>query len=63
MNTTQQYILKLSKFIWYEKRLGVYNTGNANNIEPLFVMKVDDINMVEGCIKNLIIITFYFFIL
>ena len=31
----------------------VYNTGNANNIEPLFVMKVDDINMVEGCIKNI----------
>ena len=35
-----------------KKRLRIYNTGNANNIEPLFVMKVDDINMVEGCIKN-----------
>jgi len=36
-----------------KKRLRVYNTGNANNIEPLFVMKVDDIKMVEGCIKNI----------
>lgn len=51
-----------------KKRLRVYNTGNANNIdvtisekeqssfsdiEPLFVMKVNDIITVEGCIKNL----------
>ena len=36
-----------------KKRLRTYNSGNANNIEPLFIMKVDDINMVEGCIKNI----------
>jgi len=53
MNTTQQNMFKLGNSDDMKKRLRVYNTGNANNIEPLFVMKVDDINMVEGCIKNL----------
>ena len=36
-----------------KKRLRTYNTGNANNIEPLFVIKVDNIKMVEECIKNI----------
>lgn len=36
-----------------KKRLRTYNTGNANNIEPLFVIKVDNVKMVEGCIKNI----------
>jgi phage anti-repressor protein len=53
MNTTQKDMFKLGNSDNMKKRLRVYNTGNANNIEPLFVMKVDDINMVEGCIKNL----------
>ena len=53
MNTTQKDMYKLGNSDNMKKRLRVYNTGNANNIEPLFVMKVDDINKVEGCIKNL----------
>jgi len=53
LNTTQKDMFKLGNSDDMKKRLRVYNTGNANNIEPLFVMKVDDINMVEGCIKNL----------
>ena len=53
LNTTQKDMFKLGNSDDMKKRLRVYNTGNANNIEPLFVMKVDDINKVEGCIKNL----------
>ena len=53
MNTTATNMFKLGNTDDMKKRLRVYNTGNANNIEPLFVMKVDDINMVEGCIKNI----------
>jgi phage anti-repressor protein len=52
MNTTQKDMYKLGNSDDMKKRLRVYNTGNANNIEPLFIMKVDDIKMVEGCIKN-----------
>jgi phage anti-repressor protein len=51
-NTTQKNMFKLGNSDDMKKRLRVYNTGNANNIEPLFVMKVNDIDMVEGCIKN-----------
>jgi hypothetical protein len=36
-----------------KKRLRTYNTGNANNIKPLFIMKVKDIIGVEICIKNI----------
>jgi phage anti-repressor protein len=53
MNTTQKDMYKLGNSDDMKKRLRVYNTGNANNIEPMFVMKVNDITMVEGCIKNL----------
>uniref|UniRef100_A0A6C0E087 Bacteriophage T5 Orf172 DNA-binding domain-containing protein n=1 Tax=viral metagenome TaxID=1070528 RepID=A0A6C0E087_9ZZZZ len=53
MNTSQKDMYKLGNSDDMKKRLRVYNTGNANNIEPLFVMKVNDIDMVEGCIKNL----------
>jgi phage anti-repressor protein len=53
MNTSQKNMFKLGNSDDMKKRLRVYNTGNANNIEPLFVMKVDDINIVEGCVKNL----------
>jgi phage anti-repressor protein len=52
-NTTQKDMYKLGNSDDMKKRLRVYNTGNANNIEPLFIMKVNDIKMVEGCIKNI----------
>ena len=35
-----------------KKRLNNYNTGNANDIEPLFILPVKDIKSVESCIKN-----------
>jgi len=35
-----------------KQRLNNYNTGNANDIEPLFIIKVNDIKGVENCIKN-----------
>ena len=35
-----------------KKRLNNYNTGNANDIEPLFILPVKDIKSVENCIKN-----------
>lgn len=53
MNTNQKDMFKLGNSNDMKKRLRVYNTGNANNIDLLFLMKVDNINMVEGCIKNL----------
>jgi len=53
-NTTQKDMYKIGNSDDMKKRLRSYNTGNANNIEPLFVMKVDDIKMVEGCIKNIV---------
>jgi phage anti-repressor protein len=52
-NTTQKDMYKLGNSNNMKKRLRTYNTGNANNIEPLFVIKVDNIKMVEGCIKNI----------
>ena len=47
MNTNQKDMFKLGNSNDMKKRLRVYNTGNANNIDLLFLMKVDDINMVE----------------
>ena len=35
-----------------KKRLNNYNIGNANDIEPLFILPVKDIKSVENCIKN-----------
>ena len=51
-NTTDKHIYKIGNTEDMKKRFRTYNTGNANNIHPLFVMKVDNIKMVEGCIKN-----------
>ena len=33
-------------------RLNGYNLGNANDIEPLFILQVNDIDNVETCIKK-----------
>lgn len=30
-----------------------YNTGNANDVESLFIVKVSDITTTEKCIKSL----------
>jgi len=47
-NTT---LYKLGKTSDLKKRMKTYNTGNANDIEPLFILKVLDIHAVETCIK------------
>lgn len=46
-------LYKLGKSEDIKKRLKTYNTGNANDVEPLFIVKVNDISSVENCIKSL----------
>ena len=38
----------------FKTRLGTYNTGNANDIEPLFIIPVNDVISAEKCIKSII---------
>jgi phage anti-repressor protein len=47
-------VYKLGRTMNIKSRLNGYNSGNANDIEPLFILEVDDINRVENCIKNLV---------
>lgn len=48
-STTTLY--KLGKTNDLKKRMRTYNTGNANDVEPLFILKVLDIDAVETCVK------------
>jgi hypothetical protein len=43
LNTTQKDMFKPGNSEDMKKRLRTYNTGNANDIKPLFIMKVKDI--------------------
>ena len=52
LNTTEKDMFKPGNSEDMKKRLRTYNTGNANDIKPLFIMKVKDIKGVESCIKN-----------
>ena len=52
-NTTQKNMFKIGNSDDLKKRLRTYNTANANDIQPLFIMKVKDIKGVETCIKNI----------
>ena len=52
-NTTQKDMFKIGNTDDMKKRLKTYNSGNANDIKPLFIMKVKDIKGVETCIKNI----------
>lgn len=45
---------KIGKTDNKSNRFGQYNSGNANDIEPLFILEVDDLEKVEKCIKNLL---------
>lgn len=45
---------KLGKAKELDDRLSSYNTGMANDVKPLFILKVDNIKKVENCIKNLV---------
>lgn len=49
---SQVTLYKLGKTKNLKKRLQTYNTGNANDVKPIFIMKVSDIDSVESCIKN-----------
>jgi len=49
---SQTTLYKLGKTKNLKNRLKTYNTGNANDIEPLFILPVKDIDSVESCIKK-----------
>jgi phage anti-repressor protein len=49
---TDETLYKIGKTKDLKNRLKTYNSGNANSIEPVFILKVDDIEGVENCIKN-----------
>ena len=49
---TDVTLYKLGKSKGLRERLGNYNTGNANDVEPLFILPVNDIDNVETCIKK-----------
>ena len=42
---------KIGKTSGIGSRLSTYNTGNANDINPIWIMKTDDIHAVEKCVK------------
>lgn len=49
---TEETLYKLGKTNNLKNRLKTYNSGNANSVEPIFILKVGDIDSVENCIKN-----------
>jgi len=49
---TDVTLYKLGKTNNLKDRLNTYNTGTANNIEPLFILQVNDIDSVESCVKQ-----------
>lgn len=51
----EEKLYKIGKTKNVKNRFKTYNSGNANDIEPLFVLEVDDITKVEKCIKNLLV--------
>jgi hypothetical protein len=50
---TNVTLYKLGKTSNLKNRLNTYNSGNANDIEPFFIIPVNDIDAVESCIKSL----------
>lgn len=47
-------ILKIGKTEDIKNRFKTYNSGNANDVQPLFVLEVSNIHKVENCIKVLL---------
>jgi phage anti-repressor protein len=45
---------KIGRSDGLKERLSTYNSGNANDVEPLFMMRVKDLHQVEGCLKNIL---------
>lgn len=53
-NTIGKPLIKFGGTENLDDRLNTYNTGNANNINAVFAIKVNDVFKVESCVKNLI---------
>jgi hypothetical protein len=49
---TDVTLYKLGKSKDLKNRLNTYNSGNANDVIPLFILPVDDIDSVESCVKK-----------
>lgn len=49
---TNVTLYKLGKSKGLKNRLNTYNSGNANDVEPLFIIPVNDIESVETCVKK-----------
>jgi phage anti-repressor protein len=47
-------VYKIGRTKNLNNRLKNYNSGNANDIEPVFIMETNDIDKVEDCIKILV---------
>jgi phage anti-repressor protein len=47
-------LFKIGKTVNAKNRFNTYNSGNANDVEPLFIIEVSDIHKVEACIKSLL---------
>lgn len=45
-------LYKLGKSTDLKNRMNTYNSGNANDVIPLFILPVDDIDSVETCVKK-----------
>jgi len=54
LDDLEKDLYKLGKTSNKKNRFKTYNSGNANDIEPLFILEVNDIDKVEKCIKNLL---------
>lgn len=50
---TDVTLYKLGKTPNLKNRLNTYNSENANDVEPFFIIPVNDIDAVESCIKSL----------
>lgn len=54
LSNLEEELYKLGKTKNVKKRFVNYGSGTVNDIEPLFILEVDDIDKVEKCIKNLL---------
>lgn len=51
---TDTTLYKLGKTKDLKNRLKTYNSGNANDVEPEFIISVKDIDATEACVKGLL---------
>jgi phage anti-repressor protein len=49
---TDLTLYKIGKSKFAKGRFSTYNSGNANDIKILFIIRVSDIDSVESCVKN-----------